>query len=148
MKFIFKDIDKNNWRAVVELKVKSEQLSFIESNALSIAESKYIKNWVVKAIYLGEELIGFTMYGLFEDEGGRVWLDRFMIDEKFQGKGYAKKILLQLIKHISKEFNNDKIYLSIFEENKHALRLYENIGFKFNGELDYGGEKVMELNLL
>lgn len=146
MNFYFRDINKENWKKAVDLKVKDEQSDFIESNALSIAESKYVENWIVKGIYLEEELIGFTMYGYFDDDK-RVWLDRFMIDYKFQGKGYGKKVLLKLIEHIANEFKVKKIYLSIFENNKGALRLYEKIGFKFTGELDYGGEKVMELNL-
>ncbi|EGT3617219.1 GNAT family N-acetyltransferase [Clostridium perfringens] len=146
MNFYFRDINKENWKKAVDLRVKDEQSDFIESNALSIAESKYVENWIVKGIYLEEELIGFTMYGYFDDDK-RVWLDRFMIDYKFQGKGYGKKVLLKLIEHIANEFKVKKIYLSIFENNKGALRLYEKIGFKFTGELDYGGEKVMELNL-
>lgn len=146
MNFYFRDINKENWKEAVDLSVKDEQSDFIESNALSIAESKYVENWIVKGIYLEEELIGFTMYGYFDDDK-RVWLDRFMIDYKFQGKGYGKKGLLKLIEHIANEFKVKKIYLSIFENNKGALRLYEKIGFKFTGELDYGGEKVMELNL-
>ncbi|MDZ5252479.1 GNAT family N-acetyltransferase [Clostridium sp. LIBA-8841] len=146
MNFYFRDINKENWKEAVDLRVKDEQSDFIESNALSIAESKYVENWIVKGIYLEEELIGFTMYGYFDDDK-RVWLDRFMIDYKFQGKGYGKKGLLKLIEHIANEFKVKKIYLSIFENNKGALRLYEKIGFKFTGELDYGGEKVMELNL-
>lgn len=146
MNFYFRDINKENWKEAVDLRVKDEQSDFIESNALSIAESKYVENWIVKGIYLEEELIGFTMYGYFDDDK-RVWLDRYMIDYKFQGKGYGKKGLLRLIEHIANEFKVKKIYLSIFENNKGALRLYEKIGFKFTGELDYGGEKVMELNL-
>lgn len=146
MNFYFRDINKENWKKVVDLRVKDEQSDFIESNALSIAESKYVENWIVKGIYLETELIGFTMYGYFDDDK-RVWLDRFMIDHKFQGKGYGKKVLLKLIEYIANEFKVKKIYLSIFENNKGALRLYEKIGFKFTGELDYGGEKVMELNL-
>ncbi|MDZ4992703.1 GNAT family N-acetyltransferase [Clostridium perfringens] len=146
MNFYFRDINKENWKKAVDLRVKDEQIDFIESNALSIAESKYVKNWIVKGIYLEEELIGFTMYGYFDDDK-RVWLDRFMIDYKFQGKGYGKKALLKLIEHIANEFKVKKIYLSVFENNKEALGLYENIGFKFTGELDYGGEKIMKLNL-
>ncbi|HEL3620841.1 TPA: spermidine acetyltransferase, partial [Clostridioides difficile] len=43
------------------------------------------------------------------------------------------------------EYNCDELYLSIFEDNKMAIKLYKDFGFEFNGELDYGGEKVMVL---
>lgn len=144
MKFNFKDINKSNWKEVIKLKVKESQKDFIENNAVSIAESKYIKNWILKGIYLKEELIGFAMYGYFQDEK-RLWLDRFMIDYKFQGKGYGKKALEELIDYILNEFNSIELYLSIFEENELALKVYKSIGFEFNGELDTGGELVMVL---
>lgn len=88
------------------------------------------------------------MYGLFpeydEDNlDGRVWLDRFFIDEHYQGKGLGKKMLKALIQHLAGLYKCKKIYLSIFENNIHALRLYQTFGFQFNGELDFNGEKVM-----
>lgn len=83
------------------------------------------------------------MYGRLEDD--RVWLDRFMIDSKYQGKGCGKASLDFLVNHLKNEYNCDELYLSIFEDNKMAIKLYKDFGFKFNGELDYGGEKVMVL---
>lgn len=144
MEFNFKDINKRNWQDVIKLKVKDNQKDFIESNAVSIAESKYIENWMLKGIYLKEELIGFAMYGYFQDEK-RLWLDRFMIDYKFQGKGYGKKALEELIDYILNEFNSRELYLSVFEDNKLALKVYKSIGFEFNGEVDIDGELIMVL---
>ena len=37
------------------------------------------------------------------------------------------------------------IYLSVYEENHVAISLYQSYGFKFNGELDTKGEKIMVL---
>lgn len=133
----------DNWRDLVSLSVNKNQLEYIESNALSIAESKFITEWRPVGIYDNDNLIGFAMYGLLDDN--RVWLDRFMIDSKFQGKGYGKASLKFLIHHLKAEYNCDDLYLSIFENNISAIELYKNFGFEFNGELDYGGEKVMVL---
>lgn len=38
------------------------------------------------------------MYGRLEDD--RVWLDRFMIDSKYQGKGCGKASLDFLVNHL------------------------------------------------
>lgn len=38
--------DINNWHDLVSLSVDKSQLDYIESNALSIAESKFITAWV------------------------------------------------------------------------------------------------------
>ena len=68
-----------------------------------------------------------------------------MIDSKYQGKGYGKASLDFLVNHLKNKYNCDELYLSIFENNKMAIKLYKDFGFEFNGELDYGGEKVMGL---
>ena len=41
------------------------------------------------------------------------------------------------------EYPNNDIYLSVYEDNQHAIDLYRLYGFNFNGELDTKGEKIM-----
>ncbi|WP_342791982.1 GNAT family N-acetyltransferase, partial [Clostridioides difficile] len=103
MKLNVRIADINNWRDLVSLSVDKSQLDYIESNALSIAESKFITAWVPVGIYDENSLIGFAMYGRLEDD--RVWLDRFMIDSKYQGKGYGKASLDFLVNHLKNEYN-------------------------------------------
>lgn len=144
MSINFKMVTGETFKEVAMLSVKAEQKSFIEDNAYSIAESKFNDEWQTVGIYKDGLLIGFAMYGYISSEK-RVWLDRFMIDKKFQGRGYGKVTIKELIESIFKKFSCKEIYLSIFEDNHKALKLYEELGFNFNGELDYGGEKVMVL---
>ncbi|MEF9935161.1 MAG: GNAT family N-acetyltransferase [Clostridium sp.] len=145
MNLHFKSIDKNNLSEVLSLKIRSDQEGFIESVDECIEEARSASNWRTLAIYSGSEVVGFTMYGYFENEGyyGRVWLDRILIDYRYQGKGYGKKSVVYLIKRLFDEYNCNEIYLSVYDYNKFAIRLYESIGFKFNGEVDSKGEKVM-----
>ena len=70
---------------------------------------------------------------------GDVWLDRFMIDQKQQGKGYGKRTLPMLIDYIKKRYQCEKIYLSISPDNKIAQKLYEQFGFNLNGDIDNSG---------
>lgn len=150
MNINFQKITKNNIDIVLSLHVKPTQKNFIETTSQCLNEANNLDIWRPIAICDESNIIGFAMYGLFPDEGanGRVWLDRFLIDEKYQGKGYGKMVLPLLISHIQNEYNCTKIYLSIYENNSVALNIYINIGFKFNGEFDINGEKVMVLNLL
>lgn len=85
------------------------------------------------------------MYGSFEypNNETRIWLDRFLIDYHFQGKGLGKKMLQALINHLETLYHCDRIYLSLYEDNIVALSLYQQFGFEFNGELDTNQEKVM-----
>lgn len=147
MNLNFKDVTNDNYNEVINLTVSKSQEHFIESNKACLDEASELDFWKTKAIYDDNTLIGFTMYGLFKDEGtnGRVWLDRFMIGEKHQGKGYGIESVKFLIKKLYKEYNCNKIYLSVYDDNFNAIKLYKKIGFNFNGELDINGEKVMEI---
>jgi diamine N-acetyltransferase len=137
--------NKCNWIDLINLSVKNNQSNFIESNLYSIAESKFEEAWKTVGIYNDDILIGFSMYGKLEDN--RVWLDRFMIDHKFQGRGYGKLSLKFLIDSLYREYECEEIYLSIYEDNINAIELYKSYGFEFNGELDTKGEKVMVLDI-
>ena len=69
------DVDKNNFWDVTKLRVGDMQKDFIESNAQSIAESKYYDGWKPVCIYNDGMLIGFAMYGKCSEdvENNRVW---------------------------------------------------------------------------
>jgi len=127
------------------LKIQQFTIGVYLYNLYSIAESKFEEAWKTVGIYNDDILIGFSMYGKLEDN--RVWLDRFMIDLKFQGRGYGKLSLKFLIDSLYREYKCEEIYLSIYEDNINAIELYKSYGFEFNGELDSKGEKVMILDI-
>lgn len=150
MSMHIREITSENWRAAAGLSVSAEQQRFIESNAFSMAECFYEKNAVSVGMYDDDTLIGFAMYGWPDSLDQSAWLDRFMIDQMFQGKGYAKRLLLLVIRYIEQQYDCKKIYLSIHPDNKHAQQLYESMGFRLNGQIDNEGAfdcLVMELNL-
>ncbi len=92
MNLHLEEVTIKNWRSIVALKVNENQQNFIESNAYSLAEWKFVPDFHPKAIYDNNKLIGFAMYGYFEKE--LVFgVDRFMIDYKYQNKGYGNLLL-------------------------------------------------------
>ena len=149
MNLKFKNIDSYNYNEAINLKVKEIKEGFIETVSECLDEAKELSLWRPVGIYDNNEIIGFAMYGLWKNEGssGRVWLDRFMIGENFQGNGYGKVSLQSIINKIAKEYKCSEIYLSIYENNTVAIDLYKKFGFEFNGELDRNGELVMKLEV-
>ena len=75
---------------------------------------------------------------------GAFWLDRFLIDQRFQGQGYGKAACRLLMLMLIEKYQTNKLYLSVYDTNSSAIRLYQQLGFVFNGELDTNGERVME----
>lgn len=140
-------VTSENRNAILSLSVKSSQLGFIETTAQCLEEADSEPRWRPVGLYEAGQLVGFAMYGAFSNEGPRVWLDRLLIDQHFQSRGYGHKALELLIEKIRAEYNCNTIYLSLYEDNHAALSIYQQYGFYLTGELDTKGEKIMCLNL-
>lgn len=133
---------------LLALSVAKGQETFVESVAECLEEAERYPCWRPTGIYVEDQLVGFTMYGLWEREGtnGRVWLDRYLIDRNYQGRGYGKACLVKLVQRLQKEYARSRIYLSVVEANPTAFHLYEAFGFRRNGERDIHNEAVMVLD--
>lgn len=74
------------------------------------------------------------MYGWSEEENFYE-LCRFMIDRRYQGKGYGKEALDVIVSEMKKEFSCNEIYLSTEPENVRAKHIYEKAGFVSTGKI-------------
>ncbi len=131
---------------VLALNVAPSQEGYVETVAQCLAEADSTRCWRPIAIYDGPTLVGFAMYGFFWQylPFGRLWLDRLLIDQRYQGQGYGKAAFTALLHRLYAEYpHRRKIYLSVIEANVPAICLYSQFGFQFTGELDTHGEKVM-----
>lgn len=132
---VLKEITKENWLKAVSLKVHDSQTNFIASNAFSLAQSKYADDCYPMGIYNEEEMIGFLMWGI-EPGTGHYWIIRFMIDKNFQGKGFGRLAMQEIIRLLSSMPQCNEITLSYAPENIAAQKLYREFGFIETGEMD------------
>jgi diamine N-acetyltransferase len=143
----FRDIDISNESIVRNIRLKPGQEKFIESVEECLIEADIYHEWHPVAIYYDEEIVGFAMYGSF-GLNKDTWIDRIMIDEKYQGKGLGRIAMMRLIDIVSKEYAVNVIYLSIIEENSIACSLYKSMGFEFMNERDPNGELLFRYTIL
>jgi len=128
-------VTAENFQECINLKVKDEQADFCASNLYSIAESKVEPAAIPVCIYLDGAMVGFILYGPEEYKGGeRMWIDRFMIDARYQGRGYGKLALAALLAAIRRDFDFGEVYLSYVPENEIADKLYGGFGFVKTGD--------------
>ena len=128
------------------LEVHHHQSGYIEPVRECLEEADQISDWRPVGIWEGETMVGVAMYGRIRENGrARVWFDRLLIDRRYQGRGYARDAMEQILSLIREQYPSEDIYLSVYEENRIAIALYQDYGFRFNGELDTKGEKVMVL---
>ncbi len=141
---------KNVWD-ILKLHVAKEQEDFVAPNDLSIIEA-YISitgngHAFPFGIFNNEQPVGFLMIGYDVDDSfenppqiayGNYSIWRFMIDEKYQKKGYGKEALRLALEYV-RSFPcgpAQYCYLSYEPENMYAKKLYSEFGFSENGEMD------------
>ncbi len=154
-------INGDNFRDILKLHVSKEQENFVAPNDISIIEAYIAITHHGEAfpfgIYDDNTPVGFCMIGFGTDDD---WDDapeiakdsynlwRFMIDERYQGKGYGRAAMKLIMDYIGSEPCGPAEYcwLSYEPENERAKALYASFGFRETGEFD-GDEAVAVLKL-
>jgi diamine N-acetyltransferase len=133
-------ITEENFRAVIKLEVSPEQAGFVAPNVHSIAETHVYPDADPRAVYAGDELVGFVLFHPIDKarpEDGHL-IVRLMIDRRFQGRGLGRQALEAAVDWIVRERKVDRVRLSVVPSNEKARGLYRSAGFVETGELDEG----------
>lgn len=153
-----KKINRKNVEEILKLEVFDNQKSFVAPNNISIIEAylAIVENGHVFTfgIYNDDAPVGFLMIGfdVNSDDAdapkiakGNYNIWRFMIDKKFQGKGFGKKAM-----DLALEFVNTfpcgtakYCWLSYESDNDVARQLYQSVGFVETDEKD--GEEIVAI---
>ena len=153
-----KKINRKNVGEILKLEVFDNQKRFVAPNNISIIEAYLAitenNDVFTFGIYNDDAPVGFLMIGFdvnSDYEGApkiakgnyNIW--RFMIDKKFQGKGFGKKAM-----NLALEFVNTfpcgtakYCWLSYESDNDIARQLYQSVGFVETDEKD--GEEIVAI---
>ena len=142
MSITLQPVTAANWRALIKLKVRENQNHFVASNLYSIAESQFgfedEGHWDFYPFgaYDGEEPVGFVMYCFnFNHSRFQAFIMRLMVDDKFQGKGYGREIMRQVLDGFRADGRIKNVGISYEPENEVARKLYASLGFIEPGEM-------------
>ena len=137
-----KEITSENIDEVLALKVDEGQKSFVSSNGDSLAQAYvYSKTAFPFAVYDNDTIVGFIMMGYYEVKSYyTLW--KFMIDSRYQHKGYGRKALELGIKYLQDRFDVTEIYTGVVPGNTAAKKLYKSVGFKDTGLIELGMEEM------
>ena len=148
-------VTKENWKELVALKVREDQKHFVASNLYSIAESQFGEDipgeghWDMfpYGIYDEDKPVGFLMiaynYDFARFQG---FIQRLMVDERFQGKGYGKFGMNWILEKCRMDERVKAVAISYEPDNEVARKLYASYGFVETGEI-VDGEALAVLNL-
>jgi diamine N-acetyltransferase len=141
-----REVTKETVRAITALKVGPGQDRFVAPNAVSIAQAYFSRDvaWF-RAIYVGDEPAGFVM---LDDDVAKqsYYLWRYMIDQRFQGRGVGRRALELVIDYVRTRPGATALLTSVVPGDGNPGPFYERMGFAYTGE-EEDGELVMRLNL-
>lgn len=149
-----KKITRRNVEQILNLRVKPRQRSLVAPNAKSIAVAHYERGSWMRGIYLGDEPIGFVLLidstlkrKRIMSEKSFLYLWRFMIDGRYQGKGYGRIALDLIIEYAKNRPNVKEITLHHETGKGNAGEFYKKVGFKHTGKtLENELEMKLDLN--
>jgi diamine N-acetyltransferase len=148
-----------NFSECLDLRVEEDQGRFVASIIYTLAELYVVitnKGSFIPmpyAIYFNDKIVGFIAmsYVISESENSRNYYDiyRFMIDKRYQHKGYGRKAIeksIELLRTLP-HGKASEVMILYSPENKIARKLYSSLGFIETGELDEDGEILAKLVL-
>ena len=139
----FREVTEDNFEEFVRLEVSPDQKNSFyfkrtDPNLWSLAQMHIFKGSSILAIYADGTLVGSMFYCPDTaplGDGSRAWLTRFMIDKRYQGKGYGRNAMKMLFQRVKEENPKaTRLGLSYEPENELAATLYRSLGFEPGGE--------------
>jgi diamine N-acetyltransferase len=143
MAVTLRPIAPDNWRACIQLNTTEVPRHFVASMVYSLTQAYVEPWWTPLAIYADETPVGFVMYRQLPGTD-ITWIQRIMIDARYQTKGYGRAAMEAVIARIRQQEGGREIRLSYYPDNTVAAHLYEYLGFRPTGELQ-DGEIVVRL---
>lgn len=140
-----REVTRETLRDVLRLEVSPEQRGFVANNAASIAEAHFSPEAWFRAIYAGEEPVGFLMLS-DKPEEPEYFLWRLMVGAEHQGRGYGRRALERLVEHVRGRPGATELLVSVVQEEGNPQPFYEALGFASTGVVE-DGELVLRYAL-
>ena len=142
------EITKDNVSPIVRMNPGAIGERMVATNGISIAQGTYSKNAWFRAVMADDAPVGFVM--LFDptldidaakeqDEAlDSLYIWRFMIEFKHQGKGYGEQVMQLVIERARSMPSINTLSLSYVQRDGNAKPFYERMGFRETGKVTEG----------
>lgn len=143
MTITFREITSDNYSQVLNLKITPEQeaAKFVSPVVRSLADAWFYREEGItypKAVYADEDLVGFIMYEL-DTEEQQVFIWRFLIDQRYQGKGYGRQTIEAVLAMAKEQAQITKVVADYVDGNEPMKKILLDLGFEetgFNKEIN------------
>jgi diamine N-acetyltransferase len=122
-------LDKDNWEACARLKVRADQEDALPGNLYSISELNfYPQTTAVAILNENQVVVGFATFGVPED-GGAPKIFRLMIDRQYQGVGYGRAALIEIVRELFAWSGSQEIQVCYHPGKSELKNFYGSVGF-------------------
>ncbi len=132
------EVTEENWPDAASLSVRDDQKEFL-APAIGILARGYVYRNCRARVYVIENddtIVGMALVREFSDEPLGYDLQQFMIDRRYQGRGYGSAALKLILEELRKEGRFDHVEVCVKKADAEAVRLYEKHGFTDSGYID------------
>ena len=132
------EVTEENWFEVVSLSVKDNQKNYV-APVIGILARGYVYRDCNPKIYVIENdgtIVGVSLVREFADEPLGYDMQQFMIDQRYQGKGYGSEALRLILDELRKEGHYDHVEVCVKKDDFTAVHIYEKNGFVDSGYID------------
>ena len=132
------DVTEDNWLEVASLSVKDSQKKYLAPAIGILARGYVYRNCNARVFVIENDgvIVGTALIREFTDEPLGYDLQQFMIDARYQGRGYGSAALELILDVLRKEGRFDHVEVCVKKEDAEAIRLYEKHGFADSGYFD------------
>ena len=132
------DVNEENWMDVRRLAVSDAQKGFLDS-AVGILARGYVyraNRARVIGIADGDTVVGVALVKDLDEEPACYDLQQFLIDSRYQGRGFGTEALRLILSDLAAERKYDCVEVCVKKDDAAALRVYEKTGFCDTGYVD------------
>ena len=141
------DVTEENWLDIARLSVSEEQQAFLDRPIGIIARGYVYRRCNARVIGIADDnqVVGVALVRDLDEEPACYDLQQFMIDRRFQNKGYGTQALKQIINQLQAEGKYTCVEVCVNKADAPALRVYEKAGFVDTGYIDDGAPDCLNL---
>ena len=142
MNISLREVSQENYEAVCDLEVTTEQEPYVACNMWSLVEAAYNDGHTCRAIYLAQQPVGFFMWVQETAQLISIW--RFMVDKQYQQQGIGRQAMALALAEIEQDTDIKQIEICYNPNNPVAKNFYASFGFVEQG-LDEDNEDMLAL---
>ena len=132
------EVTEDNYQTVCSLEVSAEQKCYVAAPVSILARAYAKRNRNARALAITNDgtIIGVLMYMDLHEEPACYTIEQFLIDHRFQNRGFGTLALQSVIDILKNERKYEAVEICVKKEAAQAIKVYKNAGFADTGYID------------